>query len=173
MTYWNGFGGGGMGMVYRAVHSKLGKPVAVKILPVERMQRPDAVARFEREMKAIGKLEHPNVVRAFDGGETADGRLRFLVMELVEGVDLEKVMQRMGPLDILNACEIVKQAASGLAYVHRQGHVHRDVKPSNLMLTSTGRVKILDLGLALLGGAMSDTLTGCGRVDRHTGLHGP
>jgi serine/threonine protein kinase/Leucine-rich repeat (LRR) protein len=141
-------GEGGMGAVYKALHTRLDKVVAVKVLPRGRLKDPAVVARFEREMKVIGRLEHPNVIRAHDAGE-ADG-VHFLVMEHLDGADLARVADRFGRLPIADACELVRQAALGLEYAHQQGLVHRDVKPSNLMLTSEGEVKVLDLGLARL-----------------------
>ncbi len=141
-------GQGAMGAVFKAFHSKLKRSVAVKLLPAYRQTSPQAVARFHREMEAVGRVDHPNVVRAYDAGE-ADGRF-FLVMELVEGVNLASLVQSRGPLAIADACDIVRQAAVGLQHAHEHGLVHRDVKPSNLMLTATGVVKVLDLGLARL-----------------------
>ena len=141
-------GEGGMGAVYKAVHTKLNKQVAIKILPSQRMEDRNALERFEREMQAVGRLEHPNIVRATDAGE-ANG-IHFLVMEYVEGVDLSTLISRFGPLPIAEACELIRQAAKGLQHVHEHGLVHRDIKPSNLMLARSGTVKILDLGLALL-----------------------
>jgi serine/threonine protein kinase len=118
------------------------------VLPRGRLKDPAGVARFEREMKAIGRLEHPHVIRAHDAGE-ADG-VHFLVMEYLDGADLSRVMDHVGPLSVADACELVRQAALGLEYAHQQGLVHRDVKPSNLMLTTAGQVKVLGLGLARL-----------------------
>jgi hypothetical protein len=141
-------GRGGMGVVYRARHMRLDRLVAVKVLPAERMRQPQAVARFHREMKALGNLDHPHIVRAYDAGE-AEGK-HFLAMELIDGVDLGSLAEREGPLAVADACELVRQAALGLDYAHRNGLVHRDVKPSNLMLDRTGTVKVLDLGLARL-----------------------
>lgn len=147
-------GAGGMGTVYKAVHTRLDRIVALKVLPAERTQNAGAVARFEREMRAIGKLDHPHIVRATDAGE-AQG-LHYLVMELVDGIDLATIVQRSGPLPISDACEVIRQAALGLEEAHSHGMVHRDIKPSNLMLARSPRrgelpaVKILDLGLALL-----------------------
>ncbi len=142
-------GAGGMGMVYKARHEKLKRTVAVKLLPVQRWVGPAAVARFQREMEIIGSLDHPNIVRGSDAGEE-DG-MHYLVMEHVDGLDLSRLVRRVGPLPVAEACEIVRQAAEGLAYVHDSKLVHRDIKPSNLMLTRDGTVKILDLGLAMLG----------------------
>jgi len=157
-------GRGGMGIVYRAVHTRLDKPVAMKVLPHKQAKSPEVAARFEREMRAIGKLDHGNLVRAYDAGESPDKRFLYLVMELVEGVDVDSLVGRRGPLPIAEACDIVRQAAMGLKYVHEQGLVHRDVKPSNLMVTNNGTVKLLDLGLALLAELPKDELTTTGQL---------
>jgi len=141
-------GQGGMGTVYRAVHTRLKRPVAVKLLTAQRLADPQAVARFQREMEAVGRLSHPNIVQALDANEV-EGR-HFLVTEFVEGINLRELVRAGGPLLIPDACEIIHQAALGLQHAHEHGLVHRDVKPSNLMLSSQGIVKLLDLGLARL-----------------------
>jgi RND family efflux transporter MFP subunit len=146
-------GGGGMGAVYKAVHSRLDRVVALKILPRARTDDQRAIVRFEREMKAIGRLDHPHIVRAYDAREI-DDRL-VLVMEFVEGLDLGKIVRRLGRIDAADACELARQAALGLQVAHEHGMVHRDVKPSNLMLTPEGQVKLLDLGLARFQGGLS------------------
>jgi WD40 repeat protein/serine/threonine protein kinase len=158
-------GEGGMGTVYQARHQKLDKLVALKLLHADKMQDPGAVTRFEREMKAVGKLDHTHIVRALDAGEV-DG-IHFLAMEYVEGLDLSTLARRLGPLPTAEACELIRQAALGLEHVHRHGLVHRDIKPSNLMVTPEGQVKILDLGLALLDplhAADSSELTSAGQM---------
>ena len=157
-------GAGGMGTVYKALHTKLGREVAIKVLLKGRLEDENAVARFEREMKAIGALDHPNVVRATDAREVAG--TRFLVMELLDGLDLEQIVRRCGPLPVADACEIVRQASLGLQCAHEHQLVHRDIKPSNLMLTSSGQVKILDLGLARTGLAQApgEDLTATGQA---------
>ena len=150
-------GRGGMGTVYRAVHCKLKRTVALKLLPVARWSNVAAISRFEREMEAIGGLDHPHIVRASDAGE--DQGMHYLVMDYVEGLDLSRLVNRLGSLPVAEACELVRQSALGLHYVHENGLVHRDVKPSNLMLAwdrggrnhGDASVQILDLGLALLG----------------------
>ncbi len=141
-------GEGGMGVVYKARHTKLKRLVALKVLPKARVHHEGTVARFEREMEAIGRVNHPNIVQAHDAREI-DGE-RFLVMEYVDGLDLDALVRRHGPLPIPDACELIRQAAVGLQYAHEHGLIHRDIKPSNLMLSREGQVKILDLGLALL-----------------------
>ena len=139
-------GRGGMGTVFRARHQRLDRMAAVKVLPIERTRQREAVARFHREMKAVGNLDHPNIVRAFDAGEV-DGK-HFLAMELVDGIDLSALAGKNGPLRVADACELVRQAAVGLQHAHVNGLIHRDIKPSNLMLDRRGVVKVLDLGLA-------------------------
>lgn len=147
-------GRGGMGVVYRAVHTKLGKTVALKVLSVSIAVHEEAVARFQREMLAIGAFEHPNIVRATDAGEI--NGLHYLVMEFVRGADLTSLTRR-GLLPPTEAAEIIRQAAIGLQAAFAQGMVHRDIKPSNVMLAepvsadTAPTVKILDLGLAQLG----------------------
>ena len=142
-------GEGGMGAVYKARHTKLDRLVALKVLPPHVLSRPDALSRFEREMKAVGKLQHPNVVQALDAGDF--GGVHYLSMEYVEGQDLLELVKAKGPMSVVNACQAVRQAALGLAAAHKLGLVHRDIKPSNLFVTKeTGQIKILDMGLALL-----------------------
>ncbi len=142
-------GGGGMGDVYKAEHVRLSKTVALKVLASRALGDPHAIARFENEMRLIGRLnDHENLVRASDARE--ENGIHFLVMEYVDGVDLEQLVRRTGPLNFNVACELIRQAAVGLQHVHEHGLVHRDIKPSNLILNSSGRVKILDLGLARL-----------------------
>lgn len=144
-------GGGGMGEVYKALQVKLELVVALKVLPRDVMQNPRAVARFEREMKAVARLNHPHIVQTYDAREI-DG-IHLLAMEYVAGVDLARLVRHCGPLSVADACELVRQAALGLQYAYKHGMVHRDVKPSNLMLGRDGQVKLLDMGLALVAGA--------------------
>ena len=145
-------GEGGMGIVYQARHTKLGKLVALKILPQHLLSRSDALSRFEREMLAVGSLQHPNIIQALDAGEI-NGE-HYLSMEYVEGQDLQQAVQTRGAMSVVDACEAIRQTAQGLAAAHRVGLVHRDIKPSNLLVTKqTGQIKILDMGLALLAQA--------------------
>ncbi len=143
-------GRGGMGTVYRARHRKLDRIVAIKLINTHLEGGSPRIARFEQEMRAAGQLDHPNIVRATDAGEV-DG-IPYLAMEFVDGMDLAQWVERHGPLRSANACEIIVQAAHGLQHAHEHGLVHRDIKPANLMLTVDGRVKVLDLGIALLRG---------------------
>jgi serine/threonine protein kinase len=139
-------GRGGMGEVYKARHRRLDKLVALKLLPADSRGSRELAARFQREMRAVGALDHPNVVEAYDAGEQSG--VVYLAMKLIDGVDLDRLIKVRGPLPIAEACELVRQAAVGLHYLHQRGLVHRDVKPSNLMRTPDGAVKVLDLGLA-------------------------
>ncbi len=157
-------GHGGMGTVFEATHTRLNRQVAIKVLPPARMKNPESVRRFHREMQAVGNLDHRNIVRAYDAGED-DGQ-HFLVMEFVDGLDLSDVARRLGPLPIADACELIRKAAQGLEYAHQARLVHRDVKPSNIMATTNGEVKVLDLGLALLDEShgANEELTSTGQV---------
>ena len=142
-------GEGGMGSVFRARHVKLHRDVALKVMSRERMCRKEAVIRFQREIQVVGKLNHPNIVQDYDASQDKD--THYLVMEFVEGLDLQQLVKQLGPLPIPEACELVRQAALGLDHAHRHHRlIHRDIKPSNLILTKQGRVKTLDLGLALI-----------------------
>jgi hypothetical protein len=168
----NKLGEGGMGVVFRATHMLLGKVVALKVLPAERLGDAKAVARFVREMKAVGCLRHPNIVQGTDAGEV--GGRHFLVMELVEGLNLAELLNRRGPLPTAEACEVIRQAACGLQHAHEHGLVHRDLKPSNLMLTPAGEVKVLDLGLARLSAELAaEELTGTGQLLGTVGYMAP
>jgi serine/threonine protein kinase/dienelactone hydrolase len=140
-------GEGGMGVVYRAIDTRLERSVAIKFLPPEAVADPDRKGRFVREAKAASALNHPNIVTIYDIG-TADG-LDFIAMEQVEGVPLDR---RIGPqgLPVAEAVRYGIEAAEALAAAHAAGIVHRDVKPANVMVTSSGRVKVLDFGLAKL-----------------------
>jgi len=141
-------GRGGMGLVYKAQHTLLNKTVALKVLSGTRVHDPRMHERFHREMLAAGSIKHANVVHASDASN-ADG-VHYLVMELVDGVDLSVLLKSRGPFSVGHACELIRMAAVGLEQIHLAGMVHRDIKPGNLMLARDGQVKILDLGLALL-----------------------
>src|SRR3984893_12732075 len=138
-------GAGGMGEVYRATDTKLGRGVAVKILPTEMAQDPDRLARFHREARAVATLNHPNVVTLYSV-EECDG-VHFLTMELIEGQPLDRMISASG-LPVERIVEIAGAVAEGLAAADEKGIVHRDLKPANVMVTAEGRVKVLDFGLA-------------------------
>ena len=112
------------------------------------------MARFNREMKIIAKLDHANIVRATDAGEELG--FHYLVMDLVEGHDLSSVVKRLGPLSVADACALVRLAACALEYIHQHGLVHRDIKPSNLMVDRSGQLKLLDLGSESVSGRAAD-----------------
>lgn len=156
-------GQGGMGAVFKAQHEKLGKTVAIKLMSPALLQCAQARARFNREMQAIGALEHANVVRASDAGNV--NGIEYLVMEYVDGPSFAEIVGRRD-VPIADCCELIRQAAQGLEYVHSQGMVHRDIKPSNLLLDRQGAVKIADLGLALVSqlNANEGALTQTGQV---------
>lgn len=166
-------GEGGMGAVYKARHRKMDRLVALKIIHARFVDNPTTIERFYREVQAAARLDHPNIVRAFDADQA--GNTHFLAMELVEGTDLAQYIQKKGPLSVSLACHFIRQAALGLQHAHERGMVHRDIKPHNLMLTraSGGRpgesaarspvlVKIMDFGLARLAceGGSESGLTG-------------
>lgn len=139
-------GAGGMGQVFKARHRRMDRMVAVKLLPSAMTKEASAIARFEREVRAAAKINHPNIVAALDA-DCAHGS-HFLVMELVDGRDLSVVVKSNGALAVEQAVDYIIQAGRGLVAAHAEGIVHRDIKPANLLLDKKGVVKILDMGLA-------------------------
>jgi serine/threonine protein kinase/WD40 repeat protein len=152
-------GEGGMGQVFKAQHEHMGRVVALKVIRKDRLSHPKAVSRFYQEVRAAGQLHHPHIVLAFDAGE-ANGT-HFLSMEYVDGQDLHRLIGKAGPLPAAQACDYIRQAALGLQHAHERGLVHRDIKPQNLLVTTTpeeqtaesadtgwGTVKVLDMGLS-------------------------
>ncbi len=154
-------GEGGMGTVYKAQDTNLDRVVAIKVLPAGRLSDADAIARFQREAKALARLSHPHIIQAYDSG--SDQGRHFLVIEFVEGLGLDKVLRQHGALAPTVAADFVHQAAVGLEHAHEKGLVHRDLKPANLLVAGVfpqlaskppgskaapAVVKILDLGLA-------------------------
>jgi serine/threonine protein kinase/DNA-binding response OmpR family regulator len=139
-------GAGGMGTVYKARHRRMKRVVAIKVLSRSVAGSEKFVQRFQREVEAVARLSHPNIVMAYDADEAEVGH--FLVMEFVNGRDLASEVQQRGPLPIREAVDCVVQAARALDYAHAQGIIHRDVKPANLLRDAGGVVKVADLGLA-------------------------
>ena len=139
-------GAGGMSQVYLAEHVLMQRRVAIKVLPKNRVEDSSYLARFYREAQAAAALDHRNIVRAYDVGN--EGDIHYMVMEYVEGRDLQVMVKEDGPLDYAVAVEYIRQAAEGLAHAHEAGLVHRDVKPANMLVDRRNVVKVLDLGLA-------------------------
>jgi len=150
-------GQGGMGVVYLARHTSLDRHVALKILASGPAKDQLTLNRFLREARASAALDHPNIVRLYDIGQSAD--MHYLVMEYVDGTNVQAMLERSGPLPYGQAADYVAQAAAGLQHAHSRGIVHRDVKPGNLMLTEGGTIKILDMGLARSVRDQKDHLT--------------
>lgn len=143
-------GSGGMGQVFKARHKPTGKMVALKVLSADAVKNKRLVERFKKEAKAVARLKHPNIVRAYEAGKI--NRIRYLVMEFVDGENLLDRVKRKQHLSVDEAISSVLQAARGLEYAHSKGIIHRDIKPSNFMRDRKGRVKILDMGLAHVEG---------------------
>lgn len=164
-------GRGGMGTVYLGIDHDLGRECAIKVLKESRSRDARAISRSQREMHAIGRLSHENIVSVLNAGQIEDGRT-FLAMEFLRGSDLQTAVQANGPLPPDEACRVVIEAARGLRHAHEQGLIHRDVKPSNLFLTDEGEIKVLDFGLVQLAGepggqgnALTETGLVLGTVD--------
>jgi serine/threonine protein kinase len=147
-------GRGSMGRVYKARHQLLGRVVALKVIDPDVAGRPGASARFRREMLLIGRLDHPNVVRAFDADRV--GHLPYIAMEYLPGRGLDRILLDKGSLPPAEVLAYAAQAALGLAHAHSLGVVHRDVKPSNLLIGEGGRLKILDFGVGAMMGRWGD-----------------
>ena len=153
-------GFGGMGEVYRARHIRLKRDVAIKLISEHRTDNEVALKFFQQEMEAVGRLEqHPHLVQALDAGEYEG--IQYLVMQLVDGQNVEQLLRQKEYLDVADVCEIGRQAALGLHFAHQQGLIHRDVKPTNLMVSAGGGVQVMDLGLSMFRsaeGAMKQVL---------------
>ena len=148
-------GAGGMGEVFRARDTRLGRDVAIKALPPAFAQDPERAARFEREAKLLASLNHANI-GAIHGLEEVDG-VRYLVLEFIDGEPLDRRLSR-GALPVGEALDVCRQIATAVEAAHESGVVHRDLKPGNVMLTTAGTVKVLDFGLAkaAAAGSLSD-----------------
>jgi RNA polymerase sigma-70 factor (ECF subfamily) len=168
-------GAGGMGEVYRAHDARLERDVAIKVLPERLAGTNDALARFEREAKALAALSHPNLVAIFDVG--TEQEISFAVMEFLAGETLRERLDR-GALPLANVLEIGAAVADGLSAAHAHGVIHRDLKPANIFLTSSGLVKVLDFGLARVAspaplGPTADYLTQVGQIVGTVGYMSP
>src|SRR5262245_31562817 len=151
-------GSGGMGQVFLCEHKIMRRRVAVKVLPTAKADDPSSLERFLREARAVSALDHPNIVRAYDIDQ--DDNLHFLVMEYVDGTNLQDLIKRHGPMDTLRACHYIYQAAFGLQHAFDMaGVLHRDIKPGNILIDRSGTVKILDMGLARFSHDEEDLLT--------------
>lgn len=150
-------GTGGMSSVYLGEHTLIHRQRAIKVLPRSRVDDSSYLERFKREAQATAALEHPNIVRAYDAD--SEGNTHYLVMEYVQGKDLQNVVKESGPLPFDQAADYLIQAADGLHFAHQNSFVHRDVKPGNLLVDTKGQVKILDLGLALMADSKVASLT--------------
>ncbi len=139
-------GTGGMSSVYLSEHPIMRRPVAIKVLPKSRVTKSSYLERFELEARAVAALDHPNIVRAYDIDN--EGDTHYIVMEYVEGRDLQRLVEQDGLLGFERAADYIAQAATGLEHAHEAGVVHRDIKPANCLVDTTGTVKVLDMGLA-------------------------
>src|SRR4029450_13349026 len=150
-------GAGGMGQVFLCEHELMRRRVAVKVLPTAKAEDQASLERFYREARAVAAVDHPNIVRAYDIDQ--DENLHFLVMEYVDGTNLQDLVKKVGPLDPIRACHYIYGAAVGLQHAHEIGLVHRDIKPGNILVDRSGGVKVLDMGLARFFNDEEDILT--------------
>lgn len=150
-------GSGGMSSVYLAEHLLMQRRVAIKVLPQSRVDDTSYLARFRREAQAAAALDHKNIVRAYDIDN--EGKHHYIVMEYVEGRDLQNVVKAEGPLEYNRAADYIRQAAEGLQHAHDANLIHRDIKPANLLVDHKGVVKVLDMGLARFTDETTTSLT--------------
>jgi len=144
-------GRGGMGTIYHARQTSLDRDVALKIIDRSISNDSTFLDRFEREAKALAKLNHPSIVSVFDYGNTSDG-MAYFIMEFIHGLNLREAMQSM-PIDLTHSIEIISSVADALTYAHSKGVIHRDIKPENILLSDDGRVKLADFGIAKINNA--------------------
>jgi len=153
----NLLGAGGMSQVYLAEHTLMRRQVAIKVLPLARVNESSYLQRFFLEARAIASLDHPNIVQAYNVDN--EGNVYYMVMQYIEGEDLSRLVKRDGPLAYHLAVNYIRQAAEGLEHAHGRGMIHRDIKPANLLLDKQGTVRILDMGVARLTGRDERSLT--------------
>lgn len=151
-------GGGGMAIVYKARDTLLNRQVTVKVLRSEFTGDEEFVSRFRKEAQAVAKLSHPNIVSVYDVGQ--EGDTHYIVMEYVEGRNLKQVIREMGRIPVKHAVDIAKQICDGLQDAHEKGIVHRDIKPHNILVTDSGRVKVTDFGIAQMMSSVTITNSG-------------
>jgi eukaryotic-like serine/threonine-protein kinase len=165
-------GAGGMGEVYQAHDTKLGRDVAIKVLPEAFAHDPERLSRFQREAKMLAALNHPNIATIH--GLEQSGGTSYLVMELVSGETLQERVKREGPVPVEEALAIAKQIAEALEAAHEKGIIHRDLKPANVKLTPDGKVKVLDFGLAkaFAGDATNEDLSNSPTLSRAATMQG-
>src|ERR1700730_5264990 len=165
-------GAGGMGEVYQAHDTKLGRDVAIKVLPGAFAHDPEKLSRFQREAKLLASLNHPNIA-TIHGLEDSNGT-SYLVMELVAGENLAERVRRDGAVPIEEALAIAKQIAEALEAAHEKGIIHRDLKPANVKMTPEGKVKVLDFGLAkaFAGDAANDDPSNSPTLSMAATMHG-
>lgn len=150
-------GSGGFAQVYLCEHKLMRRKVAVKVLPIAKNKGSSARDRFYREARALDKLDHPNIVHFYDIDQDSD--LHFIVLEYVDGSNLQEIVRKSGPMPVNRACHYIAQAAHALQHAHEHGMVHRDIKPGNILVDRTGVVKLLDLGLAMVLDEKENQLT--------------
>ena len=155
-------GTGGMADVYRARDTVLKRLVAIKVLKEEYSSDASFVAKFRREAQAVSALNHPNIVGVFDVGE--QNGMYYIVMELVEGINLKKYIEKIGAMDEREAVEVAMQVAKGLEAAHDKGIVHRDIKPQNIIISREGKIKVADFGIARMVATETSTTSTMGSV---------
>src|ERR1700724_304828 len=165
-------GAGGMGEVYQAHDTKLGRDVAIKVLPEAFAHEPERLARFQREAKMLAQLNHTNIATIYGLEHSND--THYLVMELVPGDTLQQRVKRDGPVPVEEALAIAKQIAEALEAAHEKGIIHRDLKPANVKVTPEGKVKVLDFGLAKAfeGDAANDDPSNSPTLSMAATMHG-